>query len=981
MSFILLGAAHQETDKIEAAKCLRKAMELSADCKTLALSGLANCARPNELPDIIEELLILAPEKYSDYYTKLVNLAVQEQLSDHSQLIKILCNEIKVENADRKYLALKSLLTIFMRTQNRELALEKYKDEFLECLEIGIEDRNHLYHIDIYQNYFKLLHEKQRLEQLIKSAEDMTAIYSNNVIPLEWICKVYIDNENNSSFKINEVLKSNFGIYVEHLLEINSSSVLGLTASALVKFAIGDLAGSRDILLKVNQLQPNWSTCLRKLATIHKRFRAFLLAELVYRKLKNVDLELAEMLIEQQLEDKVKEGIEICEKMKNESKALELIIKGNIFLHNLDESEKNLKELSGDNVNFLQATIYRYKKEYQLAVDTLKDIENHEAFLELGRNLFELQKYDESLINILKATKLDSNNSECFYWLGKIYITTNDETRSKKCFEKCLNLNPQNERAIAILSAVYRKNKDWSQNLQILENSVQSVSGVYQKTAFFQLGLHHLAQQNYDNAITSFRNFLKYDKESVECWEALADAYLARGSFNSALNVFEKSVELNPENNYAKLQIAKIKYTLQQYQESIVDYEELLKVSPDYVPALNGIAESHFGRAYYLHDNHRSGRARDHCQLLLPYLETGIKLEPTFVCLWRTLGNVFEFVGSLPEIYNYLTVPAAIICEEKPKKLSGDELMDIAAKCYSRCLKLNKLDDFVWFDLVANYYKRASRLSSDDDRKLELFKVASNGAKHLVKLAPAKWQNWNLLGIISATKEINDPALAQHAFIKAINLDKKTYTSWSNLGFFYLMHNEVKLANKAFGRAQQSDPEFRNAWIGQAKIAELIGDKDEAMDLFRHCTQLGFHHESSIGYSNYVCSILDQPNYAQIPKYEYAIDRMHAIPMALDNIQWHCLNEAEATFEAFCFIGYLCNSQKLYNQACVAYEKALKLSEGGTQRDKCQTDLGFCYLKSNDNSRAAKVFSDVKEATFSSTIGLALAFYKGDDCF
>ena len=221
-------------------------------------------------------------------------------------------------------------------------------------------------------------------------------------------------------------------------------------------------------------------------------------------------------------------------------------------------------------------------------------------------------------------------------------MTNNDEARSKKCFEKCLNLNPQNEKAIAILSAIYRKNKDWNQNLQILENSVKSVDGAYQKAAFFQLGLHHLAQQSYDNAITAFRNSLKYDKENTDCWEALADAYMARGSFNSALNVFEKSVELNPTNSYAKLQIAKVKYILQQYQESIADYEELLSIIPDYLPALKGIAESHIGRAYYLHENHRTGRARDHCQSSLSFLERAIKQEQHFICLWRNLGNLFE---------------------------------------------------------------------------------------------------------------------------------------------------------------------------------------------------------------------------------------------------------------------------------------------------------------------------------------------------
>lgn len=42
-------------------------------------------------------------------------------------------------------------------------------------------------------------------------------------------------------------------------------------------------------------------------------------------------------------------------------------------------------------------------------------------------------------------------------------------------------------------------------------------------------------------------------------WESLGDAYAARGSYNSSIRVFQKILELSPNNCYAKLQIGVIK--------------------------------------------------------------------------------------------------------------------------------------------------------------------------------------------------------------------------------------------------------------------------------------------------------------------------------------------------------------------------------------------------------------------------------------
>ena len=86
----------------------------------------------------------------------------------------------------------------------------------------------------------------------------------------------------------------------------------------------------------------------------------------------------------------------------------------------------------------------------------------------------------------------------------------------------------------------------------------------------------------------------------------------------------------------------------------------------------------------------------------------------------------------------------------------------------------------------------------------------------------------------------------------------------------------------------------------QALIAETVGQAEEAMDLFRHCTQLSpGHPEASRGYAHFVCSLLGDVTRKRSDWSRYVIERMFAVPAASDemakytgemliHVQLHC---------------------------------------------------------------------------------------------
>lgn len=76
--------------------------------------------------------------------------------------------------------------------------------------------------------------------------------------------------------------------------------------------------------------------------------------------------------------------------------------------------------------------------------------------------------------------------------------------------------------------------------------------------------------------------------------------------------------------------------------------------------------------------------------------------------------------------------------------------------------------------------------------------------------------NFKLLNIHN--KEVNKPYLAQHCFLKSLKQNDADPATWTNLGVFYLIHDQTGdnfLAHECFKKSQALDPEYGEAWIGQ----------------------------------------------------------------------------------------------------------------------------------------------------------------------
>jgi len=77
------------------------------------------------------------------------------------------------------------------------------------------------------------------------------------------------------------------------------------------------------------------------------------------------------------------------------------------------------------------------------------------AWLSVGKIFAEEQSYDKAELAFLKAQQLEPLNSDCYFYLGTLYLAQQDDTLSIPYLEKAILLEPKKEGAYVMLGRAY----------------------------------------------------------------------------------------------------------------------------------------------------------------------------------------------------------------------------------------------------------------------------------------------------------------------------------------------------------------------------------------------------------------------------------------------------------------------------------------------------------------------------------------------
>ena len=403
-------------------------------------------------------------------------------------------------------------------------------------------------------------------------------------------------------------------------------------------------------------------------------------------------------------------------------------------------------------LNRLKCEIALLKDDFTLAEEIVKLLPTDEAesYVYHGHILLSRNERKAALKSFLKGAKLNPNNWDVFYQLGRVYLEDGELDRGIKCVKKSVLLAAHVENIELLCqyilpgeALVTLKNYREMAMPGVLDEQLPFWFQFRKALSFLQLGSAE--------SIPLFQKLTRKFPTNSVLWECLAEAYVTRGSLNTALKQYQKAAELCLEANDDS-QATRLRYRIGQLCLETKDVDTAMNMFEGNERSSEmslGLAECNLEIA------------RQHAENLLP--------ELSYIYIKKTLNlcrHALEKDGSSPLIWKVFADALMVtrhfkkgnLFLEIPKEFCGNDgtrskegCLKLAVSVYLKIARAVPESPFSWSDLSMAYY-----CLQDDERavlcskkSIETLELENKGTKSDI---------WLNLGV---TAFRTDPALSQ----------------------------------------------------------------------------------------------------------------------------------------------------------------------------------------------------------------------------
>ncbi|KAF2144377.1 uncharacterized protein K452DRAFT_266137 [Aplosporella prunicola CBS 121167] len=493
---------------------------------------------------------------------------------------------------------------------------------------------------------------------------------------------------------------------------------------------------------------------------------------------------------------------------------------------------------------------------------------------------------------LLQAIKTNPNLAPAYTSLGIYYADyARDRRRARQCFQKAFELSASEIEAAERLARSFADQADWDIVEVIAQRAIDSgkckpAPGSKKKKGvswpFSALGIVQMNKQEYNKSVVSFLSALRISPDDYHSYVGLGESYHNSGRYNSALRTFKYAedptdgvqMQKPAENWFTKYMLANVNRELGSYDEAIGSYKEVLESRPKEFGVSIALLQTLVERGWRLIETGFYGQAADSAIGAISVAKGVAEYKPEAFNLWKAVGDacsLFTWVqgrvddfpsGSVQELLEIGIAKEEFDAFSEVDGVSQAQLSSLGEAAEDTASKIRKCLDaavlaqkraihacshdihaqaVAWYNLGWTEYRAHACNEQKPDqaaqgkKSMKLLKAAMRCFKRAIELEAGNFEFWNALGIV--TTQLN-PKVAQHALVRSLHLNERNVKAWVNLGTLYLLQNDYELAHMAFARAQSTDPDYPQAWLGEGLIALLLGDAKEALSHFTHAFEI-----------------------------------------------------------------------------------------------------------------------------------------------
>ncbi|CAN8240206.1 unnamed protein product [Cochlearia groenlandica] len=450
--------------------------------------------------------------------------------------------------------------------------------------------------------------------------------------------------------------------------------------------------------------------------------------------------------------------------------------------------------------------------------------------------------FEKAAEHFVLSAKLNPENAAAFKYLGHYYSrVAPDLNRAAKCYQRAVLLNPNDSDSGEALCDLFD-----GQGKEILEIAVcRDASEKSPKAfwAFSRLGYIQLHQKKWSEAVQSLQHAIRGYPIMSDLWEALGLAYQRLGMFTAAIKAYGRAIELVETKIFALVESANIYLMLGSYRKGVELFEQALKISPQNISVLYGLASGLLSWSKECINLGAFGWAASLLEDACKATKASSELASNMSCIWKLHGDIqLTYARCFPW-------SSGTENSEVSLKIFSDSILSWRSVCYSaalsakasyqRALHLAPWQANIYTDIAIT----CDLVSSlREDSEASSWKLPEKMVLGALLLECDNLEFWVALGCLS-----DNSALKLHALIRALHLDVSLAVAWAFMGQIFRESNEMKFAKQAFDCARSIDPTLALPWAGSADTYARESISDEAFESCLRAAQISPLAEFQVG--------------------------------------------------------------------------------------------------------------------------------------